>query len=133
MTSTSRSILSSSLDTDGRRNDEEGQWEVLDFSVFERSVARKLTDEDVRTILTFINITGRGLEPLWGTVVLKHIDLGLVGQHESPVIKPEPMLSESEVIPILDSIIGADGSAHWNTCISQRSGAMNKVQSFFNL
>lgn len=55
MTSTSRSILSSSLDTDGRRNDEEGQWEVLDFSVFERSVARKLTDEDVRTILTFID------------------------------------------------------------------------------
>ena len=31
--------------------------------------------------------------------------MSLVGKHESPILEPEPLLSEDVVIPILDSII----------------------------
>lgn len=60
-----------------------------------------------------VNITGRGLEPLRGStvIVIEHIDLSLVKQYESPAIDPEPSISEAEVIPILDSIITADGNS----------------------
>ena len=54
-----------------------------------------------------INITGCGLEPLRGSSVLEQVDLSLVGQHESPVITHETMISEAAVITILDSIIGS--------------------------
>ncbi|KAL7536281.1 hypothetical protein ACHAXR_007041 [Thalassiosira sp. AJA248-18] len=70
---------------------------------------KKLMDDDIGAILTIIdavnnvktlklagcvNITGVGLAPLRGSTVLKHIDLSLVGPHESTVIKPEPNLSQ---------------------------------------
>ena len=53
-----------------------------------------------------INITGRGLHSL-STTALEQIDLR--GKHESPVIEPEPLLSEYVVITFLDSVIGGGG------------------------
>ena len=101
-------------------------WEVLDFGDIEDDgLAQKLSDEDVHSILMHIdavnnlkklkltgcvNITGGGLNPLRGSVVLKEIDLSLVGQHQSPIIFPEPKISEGVVLPILNSIVGAEGT-----------------------
>ena len=104
-------------------------WETLDFVNVEKSLVVKLSDNDVYAVLQCIkanqtlkklkltgcvNITGRGLEPLRGStvIVIEHIDLSLVKQYESPAIDPEPSISEAEVIPILDSIITADGNSH---------------------
>ena len=98
-------------------------WEVLDFG--DESLAAKLSDDDVHSILAHIdainklktlkltgcvNITGSGLAPLGGSVVLKEIDLSLVGQHDSQVIVPEPKISEEVVLPILNSIVSSEGT-----------------------
>ena len=56
-----------------------------------------------------INITGIGLNPLRGSVVLEQIDISLVRKHEKPKIKPEPQISQEVVLPILDSIVSSDG------------------------
>ena len=56
-----------------------------------------------------VGIKGSGLEPLRGSTTLEQIDLSLVPRDVSPNIKPEPMISKVEVIPILHSIIDADG------------------------
>ena len=101
-------------------------WEVLDFGDIEDDgLAEKLSDNDVHSILMHINavnklkklkltgcvnITGEGLAPLNGSVVLKDIDLSLVAQHESPDISPEPKISEEVTLPILNSIVGAEGT-----------------------
>ncbi|KAL7537395.1 hypothetical protein ACHAXR_008867, partial [Thalassiosira sp. AJA248-18] len=102
------------------------QWEVLNFRSIEESLASRLTDDDIRGVLACINasnrlktlklagcvnITGRGLEPLRGSVVLEQIDLSLVGEHERPLIEPDPLISETEVLSILASIIDADGNS----------------------
>ena len=104
---------------------EDGSWDVLDFGDIEKSLAAKLSDDDVYSILMHIdainilkklkltgcvNITGEGLAPLNGSVVLKEIDLSLVGQHKSQDIEPEPKISEEVVLPILNSIVGENGS-----------------------
>ena len=96
------------------------QWQELDFGDIEKSLASKLTDDNVRSILSCVdaptnlitlklagctNITGSCLDILRDTT-LENIDLSLVGRDESPIIDPEPQLSEDIVIPILDSIIG---------------------------
>ena len=95
-------------------------WEVLDFEDVEKSLASKLTDDDVESMLMFIdarrnlkklklsgcvNITGRCLEVFSGSPTLEHIDLTLVGLHESPDISPDPLISEGAVLPILHSIL----------------------------
>ena len=102
-------------------------WEVLDFGDIEDDgLAEKLSDNDVHSILMHINavnklkklkltgcvnITGEGLAPLNGSVVLKDIDLSLVGQHESPdKYFTDPKISEEAVLPILNSIVGENGS-----------------------
>jgi len=86
-------------------------------------LAIKLTDDDIGAILACINarqvlttlkltgcvnITGNGLEPLRGSVVLEQIDLSLVKQHEGPYMKPEPLMSETPVLSILNSIVDED-------------------------
>ena len=101
-------------------------WETLDFGDIDKSLAEKLTDNDIHGILTSINavnntkcikltgcinINGAGLSPLRGSVVLKQLDLSLVGQHKSSLLDPEPSISEEEVIPILTSIINAEGNS----------------------
>lgn len=95
------------------------EWQELDFGDIEKSLAAKLLDGDVQAIFSCIgapnnlkvlklagciNIVGSGLNIVRNTAI-EHIDLSLVGTHESPVLDPEPQLSESTVIPILDSII----------------------------
>ena len=52
-----------------------------------------------------INITGSCLEVIRSSAVLELLDIRLVRMHESPVLDPEPLISESIVIPILDSIM----------------------------
>uniref|UniRef100_A0A7S2KK08 Uncharacterized protein n=1 Tax=Skeletonema marinoi TaxID=267567 RepID=A0A7S2KK08_9STRA len=96
------------------------QWDALDFGHIEKELAAKLTDDDISALLTYIdavnnikklrltnciNITGVGLKPLRGSIMIQQIDLSLVGDHESPVLYPEPSLSCTKVLPILDSII----------------------------
>eukprot|EP00985_Skeletonema_marinoi_P024892 scaffold17756_cov123-Skeletonema_marinoi.AAC.2 len=56
-----------------------------------------------------VNITGAGLEPLRGSLIIEQIDLSLVGEHQPPHISPEPQISCSNVLPILDSIIEREG------------------------
>ena len=100
------------------------QWDILDFEDLERELANKLTDDDIYAVLTCINaqdvlkrlklcgcinITGHGLNPLRGSVVLEQIDISLVRKHEKRKIKPEPKISQEVVLPILDSIISSDG------------------------
>jgi len=95
-------------------------WNVLDFSDIEKSLAAKLLDDDIDKILRSIdavnnlqilklagcvNIAGRGLNVLRASTTIEQIDMSLVGIHEVPVIDPEPSLLGDIVIPILDSII----------------------------
>ena len=97
--------------------------DALDFEDIEGDLAAKLSDDDIAAILACtdavsnlkrlkltgcVNISGHGLRPLWGSVVLEQIDLGLNKQHASSIIEPEPSLSEDAVVPILDSIVDAD-------------------------
>ena len=103
---TSRAIISST------------SWNVLDFSDIEKSLASKLSDNDIDKILRSIdavnnlkilklagciNITGSGL--LRSSVAIQQIDMSLVGKHESPLLDPEPLLLQTEVLPMLDDII----------------------------
>eukprot|EP00984_Skeletonema_dohrnii_P008147 scaffold2987_cov77-Skeletonema_dohrnii-CCMP3373.AAC.5 len=95
-------------------------WDALDFGDIEKDLAAKLTDDDISGVLVCIdavnnlkklsltnciNITGVGLEPLRGSIIIEQIDLSLVGYHESPELDQEPPLSCTEVLPILVSII----------------------------
>ena len=58
-----------------------------------------------------VNVVGHGLEPIRGSTVLRQIDLYLVGRFESPKIRGEVLLSETAVIPILESILDTEGSS----------------------
>ena len=104
------------------------KWECLDFKDIQEDVygGRSLTDNDIRWILLCIDapkitkslkftncvgITGCGLDPLMGSTVLERIDLSLVGVHENPNIAPEPPISASVVIPILNSILNTQGNS----------------------
>ena len=89
------------------------QWDILDFGGVEDSLAAKITDDLLQEILLCIgastklrrlklagcvNITGAGLDPLRGSVVLEQIDLSLVAEHKSPVLDPEPLISCDHVV-----------------------------------
>ena len=56
-----------------------------------------------------VNITGAGLEPLRGSLIIEQIDLSLVAHHKSPVLDLAPQISCDHVLPILDSIIASEG------------------------
>jgi len=107
-------------------SNDEKLWETLDFRDIDKSLARRLKDNDIRDILGIINalhntkflkltgcisIIGSGLSPLRGSTALKQLDLGLVGQYRSPDIHPEPIILEDAVLPILTSIINAGGNS----------------------
>lgn len=96
-------------------------WTTLDFGQIERTLAEKLTDDDISAVLSCIdsvrtvkklrlanciNITGVGLEPLRGSRVIEHIDLSLVPDHTSPILDPEPPISQDIVLPILSTVVG---------------------------
>ena len=78
----------------------DAEWGTLDFVDVEKSLASKLTDDDIGAILLCIdaknklkrlnlthcyNVVGRGLEPLRFSAVLEQIDLGLVRTFEMPI------------------------------------------------
>ena len=100
----------------------------IDFKDVDNSQAlwfdKSLTDEDVGAVLTCVGsvhpihtvklthctgITGCCLEPLRSCTTLKQLDLSLVGRDDRPNLRSEPMISESEVIPVLQSIIDTEG------------------------
>ena len=100
------------------------QWDILDFEDINKELAYELTDYDISTVLKSINaqdvlkrlklcgcinITGLGLNPLRGSVVLEQIDISLVGKHEESTNdhKPEPKLSQEVVVSILNGIVSA--------------------------
>jgi len=112
-TQTSKIILSST------------DWEVLDFDDIEKSLAKQISDDHIDKMLKSIdavnnlkilklagcvNMTGSGLDVLRSSVAIEQIDMSLVGKNEVPLIEPEPLLSESLVIPILDDIISRGNS-----------------------
>jgi hypothetical protein len=111
-------------DEDDSSDDE--SWATLDFEEIEESLAAKLSDDDIRGVLICIDgvhrlrticlcgcvgITGSGLDPLMGSTLLRKMDLSLVKRTDSPEILPKPNMSEASIIPILRSIVGADGSS----------------------
>ena len=112
--STSKAIISSS------------DWDTLDFMDIEKSLANRLSDDDMYAVLQCINaqdvlkklkltgcinITGFGLNPLRvnQTVVLEQIDLSLLKQCEKPTSEIHHSMSKDIVLPILDSIISTMG------------------------
>ena len=117
-------MSSAILGVSGEQRNRE-QLDVLDFGAIEKSLAAKITDDVLKSILTCIdantklrklklagcvNITGAGLDPLRGSAVLEQIDLSLVEEHKSPMPDAEPLLSCEHVLPILDSIIEREES-----------------------
>lgn len=99
------------------------KWDTLDFSVCESSLASKLSDDDIAAVLSCINavkymkklkltgcigITGCGLEPLRGSVVLEWIDANVIYWKEE---RMKPMMCERTVLPILDSVIDTPGNS----------------------
>jgi len=103
-------------------------WGILDFVDVEKSLASRLNDSDLFAILACIdakknlkrlslthcfNIVGHGLEPLRGSVILKQLDLSLVRQCEDPrsLKNDAGLISQEEVVPILDDILSAGGNA----------------------
>eukprot|EP00984_Skeletonema_dohrnii_P007876 scaffold2901_cov91-Skeletonema_dohrnii-CCMP3373.AAC.20 len=100
------------------------EWATLDFGDIEEDLAARLSDGDISAVLQCIdavnevktlkltncvNIKGAGLEPLRGSSIIEQIDLSLVGDHQSPQLRPHPPISCEFVLPILDSIIEAEG------------------------
>ena len=100
------------------------KWDILDFEDINKELANKLTDDDISAVLKSINahdvlkrlnlcgcinITGIGLSPLLGSVVLEQIDLSLLRKFENHHIRTEPKIYRESVVVVLDSIGSADG------------------------
>jgi len=96
------------------------QWDILDFEDIEKELANKLTDDDISAVLKSINardmlkrlklcgcvnIEGHGLNPLRGSVILEQIDISILSKDEKETLT----ISKDKIVPILDSIISADG------------------------
>ena len=95
------------------------QWDILDFGQIEEKLAKNLSDLDIGRVLQCVdavnqlkrlkltnctNITGAGLEPLRGSVVIEQIDLSLVDNHNRD-LEIETPISLNHVLPILESMI----------------------------
>jgi len=107
-------------------------WTKLDVGDLEQykvlQYRTNLTDDDLYSVLVAIDainnlkslqltgctkITGHGLEPLRGSTVIESIDLGLSALEQSPTRHcwKEPEISETDVLPILDSIVATEDNA----------------------
>jgi len=99
------------------------QWDTLNFGYCNSVWVHTLTDDVLYAILTCIsahdvlkkinltdciNIEGHGLNPLRGSVVLEQMDLRIMRKHVVKLYSP-PLICKEIVVPILDSIISADG------------------------
>ena len=99
-------------------------WDFIDFEDIAKDLAERLTDSDIGGLLACIDavntvmtlklrgctsITGHGLEPLRGSLVLKKLDLSLAGStitaNERAHLVPAPSICVDAVIPILHSIV----------------------------
>ncbi|KAL9186482.1 hypothetical protein ACHAXT_005720 [Thalassiosira profunda] len=114
------------------------KWTALDFSSVEKSLASRLTDDDIEQILLLIdaatnlkalnlagcvNVTGVCLKMFRSSTELEQLDISLVGQHvrrfgcsyQPPNYTgrppPGPRLSEAKVLPYLNSIILTGGTS----------------------
>ena len=98
----------------------------LDFKDVQDMIGRSLTDDDIRWVLLAVDgvnnikslklthcfgVTGAGLAPLRGSVVLERIDLSLVGDYESPIIDGDAKISVYHVVPTLNSIVDSDDNS----------------------
>mmetsp|Transcript_20445 Transcript_20445/g.35137 ORF Transcript_20445/g.35137 Transcript_20445/m.35137 type:complete len:419 (-) Transcript_20445:171-1427(-) len=108
-------------------NSDNEKWEILDFGSIDKNLASKLTDDDVCAVFVCIDaaitlkslkltgcvgISGCGLEPLRGCMILELIDLSLVGGYDDPdVHSDKQLISENITLPILDSIIDKEGNS----------------------
>lgn len=125
---TSKAIISAWMQEHHDPEDDAHPWEQIDVGVLMgREKASTLTDGELGGILTCINaksvvkrlsltfctnIDGSGLEPLRGSSILEQVDLCMVEKQSDPnFVRPKPMLSKDLVIPILDSIVDAEGSS----------------------
>ena len=136
-----------------RETSADDPWDVVDFLDVEKSLRVKLTDDDIGGMLKCIdatnklrvlklthcfNVSGRGLEPLRGSAALEQLDLSLVGQHERPGSifladsEVSPLISESSVLPILDSIIDNECSLlqHLQFPHKWRNGECSSLDAF---
>jgi len=109
-------------------------WEMLDFVDIGRTLASKLTDDDLYAMLVCINaqhnlkrlnlthcfnIIGYGLQPLRSSTTFEKLDLGLGQQCEIPNrydltirnANREAKISEEIIFGILDSILNVEGNA----------------------
>ena len=102
------------------------QTDILDFGRISKELVVQLCDDGIKAILlcvdavntvkrlklaNCIGITGVGLEPLRGPIIIQQIDLSLVEKQMSPSIDPEPPISCDAALPILDSIISQNECA----------------------
>ncbi len=105
------------------------EWDFLDFKDIDKSLAKKLSDDDIGGVLVCIdaintikvlklkgciNVVGHGLEPLRGSRVLEQLDLCPVDNEEGVKSTRDedrflfhllPSLKEAAVVPILDGIL----------------------------
>uniref|UniRef100_A0A7S1VIZ4 Uncharacterized protein n=1 Tax=Grammatophora oceanica TaxID=210454 RepID=A0A7S1VIZ4_9STRA len=118
-------------------------WEILDFADISRSLASKLTDDDIGAILVCIqakqnlkvlklthcyNFIGHGLEPLRSSTTFEELDMGLTLCYKKPAILTEgqPLdkyeesakLSDKIVLGILEDIVSAEGNNFWRLQVS---------------
>ncbi|KAL7538368.1 hypothetical protein ACHAXR_008511 [Thalassiosira sp. AJA248-18] len=114
----------------------EGQWEILDFVDVEKSLASRLTDNDIWAILVCIDandnlerlnlthcfsVVGHGLEPLRSSEVLEKIDLGLTRNFEDPgTVFDDGKLSEEAVFDVINDILGVDGNKLWRMQVPRK-------------
>ena len=96
-----------------------------DFVDVPKSLAARLTDDDLAAILVCIDaknnlkrlnlthcfsIVGQGLETLRGSAVLEKLDLGLVRQMEVPQLFTDAQISGEVVYDILNGILEVEGN-----------------------
>ena len=148
---------SNAIVTSASSNNNNNGWTVLDFGDIEKSLAAKLTDDDINAVLHCIhaksnlkilklagcvNTTGSCLNILRLATGLQQMDLSLVGKHEVPHIEPEPLICESTIINILDSIIMQRGSSlkhlefptkFRNTASPAFSGFLDRYNAYLEL
>jgi hypothetical protein len=117
---------------------------------------KSFTDKDVRQILVSIDavntlkilrfthchqLEGHGLDPLRGSRVLERIDLSFCYRHQFGAGATDICLSMEDVIPILNSIIDADGCqlkhiqlpVSWNETFSDNEEFSHFMSTYNNL
>lgn len=137
MLRSSHSLSHAAAAEEGQQGPEQNNpWSELNFGEVEGSLAERLTDDDlvgtlacaihaagdsrlrVLKLAGCLNVSGDGLEPLRGSSSLEVLDLSLAGWRGDEFVKPDSSrLSQSEAVPIVESMVGADGSRLRWVCV----------------